>query len=501
MQLTAIVTRPNAPAVAALVRERGWDQSSTIRVINPPEGAAALEAAARTPADLLILDIACASGASVLRYRLARPGTRIVVLAPGRKPGDSLVAQIVQAQVFDVVTEPEALGAAIDHPADLSAAARWLDPSLAPEAAQGQPVREIVRERRVAVSTRPVVIAVAGACSGVGTTTLACAAAAFLARGGQQAALVEANPQPSLRILAQAGIEAQWVPGLFVYPEVSLQVVHEVEQSRKHPYVVADLGVPPRDLLGRVDADLLLLVLPAEAHRWPRVVAWLHQQADTARAADADDRAITEAIHADQALPRNARYVLVSPTTADARDLAQAWEAATERCIPPPSEPLQIIPISDRTQFPAGYRHPDPALDEALSTLLSPVLPDGPAPRRGFLAGFRGRPRPRRLPPAAEDRAPEPDRPQPAPAAPRAPAARAGGGGQHITVRVGDGSSVLDRIASVLETLWRLGLAAAACYGILYVLSRVPGAPPWAAAGLTWANHLLGAAWRLVGGH
>ena len=495
MQIMAIVTRSLAPSVSALVRERGWDQAS-IHVTDPGEGPVALEAAARTPADLLLLDVACASGASVLRYRLARPGTRIVLLAPGRRPGDATVAQIVQAGVYDVVTSPEALGPAIDHPADLSAAARWLDPSLAPDAPQAQQVREVVRERRVAVSQRPVLVAVAGIAQGVGTTALTCAIAGFLARAGHETALAEANPTPSLRVLSGAEIGTPWVPQLAVYPGVTLEAVREIEQARQHPYIVVDLGVPPRDLLQQIDADMLVLVLPSEVHRWQRVTAWLQQHADAARATGADDRALDEAIREDRLLPRAARYMVLNPSPRDLRDLAEAWEAATERCIPPPAEPLSPVPVSDRSAWPPGYRRPDPALDEALATLLAPVLPDQPPPRRGLLAGFRRPPRPRRLP--AEARPPEPARPAPAP---RAPAPRAGGGGQHITVRVGDGAGVLDRIEDIVAAAWRVALAAGAAYGGLYVVSRIPGAPPWAAAGLGWANHLLGGAWRAVGGH
>ena len=499
--LAAILSRAVTQPVTETLRARG-ETAASIQTVEAGGGPAALAEAARTPTDTLLLDLDTGPTASdVARFRLAQPQTRVILLAVDRKPGDQAVASIsAVADVRDIVDDLGQLGHALDHPADLAAALRWRDPSLAPDAPQAQTVREVVRERRVAVSQRPVVLAVAGVCQGVGTTTLACAAAAFLARAGHKTAIVEANPTPSLAILAQVHVGEEWLPKLTAYPGVSLQAVHEIEQTRAHAYIVTDLGAPPRDVLGQVDADVLILVMPAEVHRWPRTRGWLHQAADAARAAGAPDREIDAAIHADQALPKGARYVLVSPNASDARDLAAAWEQATERCIPPPQEPLFPIPIADRANFPPGYRHPDPALDAALGELLAPVLPDQPPPRRGLLAGFRSHPKPRRLPPAAEAQAPEPARPQPAPA-PRAPAARAGGTAQHITVRVGDGSSVLDRIAAVLETLWRLGLAAAACYGILYVLSRVPGAPPWAAAGLDWANHLLGAAWRFVGGH
>ena len=499
--ISALLTQPAAKDVTEALR--GQPEAPHIAVVQPGGGPIALADAARVPADVLILDAGSGPGlgAAVLRYRILRPTTRIVLLAQGRVPGDAEVAAVVHAGVYDVATDPTDLPAVLaSAPAGIEAAARWIDPSLAPEARQGQRVVERVVERRVAVSQRPVVIAVAGIAQGVGTTTLAAAVAGFLARSGHGTAFIEANQAPSLAILSQVRIGEQWLPNLTVFPNVNLQAAREIEQTRQYPYLVVDLGAPPRSVISEVDADLLLICLTSDVHRWPRVVAWLHQQADTSRAQHADDQALTEAIRADQALPKGARYVLVSPTTADTRDLAQAWEAATERCIPPTSEPLFPIPIADRTAWPAGYRRPDPALDTALGELLAPVLPDGPAPRRGLFSGFRSRPKPRRLPPAAEGRAPEPSRPTPAQAAPRAPAARAAGG-QHITVRVGDGASALDRITGVLETAWRLALGVGACYGVLFVLSRVPGAPPWAGHGLAWANGVLAAGWRAVGGH
>jgi hypothetical protein len=421
-----------------------------------------------------------------------------VLLAPGRKPGDALVAQIVQAQVFDVVTEIDALAAAIDHPADLSAAARWLDPSLAPEAVQGPTVVERIRDRPVPIAGRPTRIAVAGVASGVGVTTLATAVAGLVARPGHATALIEANPAPALPIITQSKVGDEWLPHLTVYPAVSLQVMREVEQTRRHLYTVVDLGVPPRDLLHQIDADLTLVVLPAEAHRWVRVRHWLHEHADAVRAAAGSDQDLDMAIRQDRLLPRAARYMVLNPSPRDLRDLAEAWEAATEACIPPPAEPLFSVPVADRGSWPPGYRHRDEPLDEALSHLLAPVLPDGPAPRRGLFAGLRSRPKHRRLPPAAEARAPEPVRPAPA-VAPRAPAARVGG--QSITVKVGTGESGWDRVAGVLETVWRLALAAGAAYGLLYVMSRIPGSPPWALHGYGWAHGVLSAGWRLVGGH
>lgn len=497
--LTAILTRANTQPVTETLRSRG-ETAATVQSVEPGGGPAALAEAARTPADLLLLDADTGVTASdVARFRLSQPDCRVILLAVGRRPGDQAVASIsAVADVRDVAADLGNLGHVLDHPADLAAALRWRDPSLAPDAPQAQPVRERIVERRVAVSQRPVVVAIAGVCPGVGTTTLACAIAGYLARGGHTVALAEANPAPSLRIITQTTIGEAWLPGLTVYPQVTVGAVREIEQARSAAYIVADLGAAPRGVLTEIDADLRLVVLPREVHRWPRTATWLQQGAEAARARGATDQERDEAVRRDRALPTSARYVLVSPTTADARDLSQAWEAATENCTPP-SEPLFSVPVADRTSWPAGYRHPDPLLDEALSSLLAPVLPDQPAhPRRSLFGGIRRPPRPRRLPPAAEDRNPEPARPQPAPA-PRAPAPRAAGG-QHITVRVGSGESALERIEDALGAVWRLALLAGAVYGVLFVLSRIPGSPPWALHGYAWASGVLAAGWRLVGG-
>ena len=69
-----------------------------------------------------------------------------------------------------------------------------------------------------------------------------------------------------------------------------------------------------------------------------------------------------------------------------------------------------------------------------------------------------------------------------------------------VVVRVGAGEGVMDRAVGVLETVWRLALICGAAYGAVFVISRIPGSPAWAGHGLAWANGVLAAAWRAVGG-
>jgi hypothetical protein len=130
----AILTQDTATAVGSVLDARGWAETASVAVVTPAGGPAALEAAARLPAALLLLDVAAADPCALLRYRLARPDTRIVLLAPGRRPGDRAVAAAVQSQVYDIADDLDRLPQLLDHPADFAAAARWLDPSLAPDA-------------------------------------------------------------------------------------------------------------------------------------------------------------------------------------------------------------------------------------------------------------------------------------------------------------------------------------------------------------------------------
>lgn len=157
MSVYAVVARENAPDVARVLEEKGLADAPLV-VTEKGQGPAALEEAARVPADVLILDVSTGPGLgrAVLRYSLARPNTRVILLAPGRSPGDADVAQVVGMGVYDVVTDPADLPVVLDGPpATKAQAALWLDPSLAPEATQTA-VKERVIERRVPMSTRPV---------------------------------------------------------------------------------------------------------------------------------------------------------------------------------------------------------------------------------------------------------------------------------------------------------------------------------------------------------
>ncbi|KKM13031.1 hypothetical protein SY88_00210 [Clostridiales bacterium PH28_bin88] len=370
MSAYAIVGREAAQAVAACLRRRGKGEAP-LRIAEGGKGALALEEAARVPADLLFLDIDTGPGLgpAVLRYRLARPNVRIVLLAPGRVPGDPEVAGIVQAGVYDVVTDLEELESVMDRPAaKLASAALWLDPSLASGASRREQLRERVVERRVAVSQRPVLIAVAGVAPGVGTTTVACTLAGYLARQGYRTVLVEAGEHPSLGFITEMDLDqnpAGWLPNLDVCADPAPR---NLVRARQHAYVVADLGAYPRAELDRLDADLIMVVLP-QAHRIQRAVAWL-------RAGNLPPVA-----------PERVRYVMMGEKEAG-RQVAAAWEAICAEMAAIQGEgsnlAVYLLPAgSDKETWPPGYRHRSDELDRACAGILAEVLPDPPG-RRGW---------------------------------------------------------------------------------------------------------------------
>lgn len=362
----AILTRETAQAVVAALR--GRDEQATVRAVQGGQGAAAIDEAARVPADVLVLDVATGPGlgAAVLRYRLARPQTRVIVLAAGRAPGDPELAGVVQAGCYDVVTDLAQLSAVLDRPAaGLEQAALWLDPSLAPGKAVAETavkVKERIVERKVATSARPVLIAVAGVADGVGTTTLAAAIAAYLARAGYKTLLVEANGRHDLAPAAvmamdTAGVQP-WLPGLELLPAAGAEAGREATRLRTHEYVVADCGTVQRSGLSALDGDLTLIVLPASPSRWSRVLDWLRSTGPST------------------ALPVGSRYVMLTVDTnllAGAEEFFSQFAARAE---------VSLVPIQAESDWPPGWKRPNQPTERALAALLGAIMPDHPRRKR-----------------------------------------------------------------------------------------------------------------------
>jgi CheY-like chemotaxis protein len=251
------------------MRER---EDAEFRVAEKGEGPNILDQLVRIPVDVLVLDAEAGPGlgTAVLRFRLTRPNTRVILLARNKNPGDAEVARVVQAGVYDVITEPEKLEEVLNkEPAGLEAAAKWLDPRLAPENEKEKEVVEKIVEKKVAVSHRPACIAVCGTAPGVGTTKVACAIAAFLAGQRYDTLLVEAG-KPSLSIvLNNIDIEEApepWLPRLDVVRSNNFK---EFVRARRWQYIVVDRGAEKAEEI-KGDYDLILAVLP-QVHRFFRL--------------------------------------------------------------------------------------------------------------------------------------------------------------------------------------------------------------------------------------
>lgn len=376
MNAYAVVTRSAASAVAAVLRDKGMADTPLVAA-EPGQGPAALEEAARVPADVLILDVGTGPGLgpAALRYRLARPQARVVLLAVDRQPGDAAVAQVVQSGVYDVVTDLEDLADALDRPpADLAQAALWLDPSLAPVAHQAV-VKERVVERKVPMSTRPVLVMVFGAAPGAGATTVACALAAYLARLGYSTALVGADGTDSIAVAAAEsppmppGISLprgprRWLPNLDYWLQSDC---YDAARSGRYQYIVADRGCRPRLEVSGAVADLVIVVLPP-IQRLAQAIAWKREGRDR-------DNNVLDRV----------RYVALAGP-AGAKALTEAWQAIYETSNEGPPEAAVVYPLPARPEtsrdWPPGYSRDDPGLHAACRAVLADVLLDDAKPRR-----------------------------------------------------------------------------------------------------------------------
>lgn len=250
--LHSILTRQTADIVLPLLNAAGYsDVNSTFSIVAVGGGGPALIEAGRVPIQVLLLDLAAGPGlgTAVLSYRLRNTSAasqRIILLAAGAEPGEPEIARIVQAQVYDIVTDLETLPTVLAKPAaDLTAAVRWLDPRLTPSIVENKTrtAQEVVyRERLIGNS----VITVAGAGRAVGTTTAALQIGQLLADHGT-VAILEMSRFPVFYSLAGQRISRANVQ-LFPQTKQRQLYVEEIEnlinqpEMRQYQYVVIDMG-------------------------------------------------------------------------------------------------------------------------------------------------------------------------------------------------------------------------------------------------------------------
>ncbi len=211
--------------------------------------------AGRVNAQILILDIESATVAEVKRFKIQRPETRIILLAPGRVPGDEIVAALVGKGVYDIVapTVPEEDGEfdigkelkkVLDGKAAVYAdAARWdttIGHNAEPETKE-ENSKIIFQEKLIGTGY----IAVTGAGRASGSTTIAVAIAQYLARHGNKVALVEMSRYPviyRIRHLLHKNVTAY-----VQTEEFSAGAKNEIKNLMPNvqpgnSYIVADIG-------------------------------------------------------------------------------------------------------------------------------------------------------------------------------------------------------------------------------------------------------------------
>lgn len=239
--LIAVISEKNQGIISELEKLGGEFEK---KIVREGEGAAILTEIARVPVDTLILDVDTGPGlgSAVLRYRLTRQNTRIILLAIGKEYGNPEVARVAQAGVYDIVTDVSKLQQVLDHePAGIAAAAAWIDADFIPDSGIKKSEQEIIYKEKI-VGTRTV--AVASVSRGIGCTTFAIHASHFLAEYGR-VLLIEINHYPVFYAVEQLGSRnirvAQQSDQREVYVDNIINLMGEVD-VRNFDFVVLDMG-------------------------------------------------------------------------------------------------------------------------------------------------------------------------------------------------------------------------------------------------------------------
>lgn len=228
----------------------------------------------RVPVDVLCLDLATLPQgelAAIRTYRIARPGTRLVVSAGDARPGDPIPAALVAMGVYDLTNG--SLADALAKEATFADAARWQTQTVTVPAPA---------ERRSPATRRPVLILVAGAGYGVGTTSLARIVAQTLATQGHRVLLIDAAIMPGAARLGGPipTVRAAPTGGHLATSEIEAEL-HQAGKSfgQAGGYIIVDAGRAGETgglaELARA-ADTVLLAVPPAVHR----LAWLQSLAE-----------------------------------------------------------------------------------------------------------------------------------------------------------------------------------------------------------------------------
>jgi hypothetical protein len=232
--------------------------------------------AGRVNSSTLILDIDFGPGADLVKgvkkFRVARPYARVILLAPGRGPGDQTISQLLSKGVYDIVApnipekgEPPILPMLIDvvekEPATYGDVVRW-DVEPGEEEERKGKKQTVYLEKYIGTGF----ICVIGARRGVGCTTLAMAMANYLASmAKKKVGLVELTHYPVLRwakgLHKNVDVLSQGEGTFKLYQEDIKNPLEEIV-CQDYGYIVLDMGVvfePEMDQIKRKDMKLLRL--------------------------------------------------------------------------------------------------------------------------------------------------------------------------------------------------------------------------------------------------
>lgn len=253
-----------------------------------------LNSAARVASDILILDLDIGSGRDIVAalqgFRIARPHTRIILLAPDKEPGDVIVSSLVGLGIYDIISGPKdsdwgklVRDALSSQPATYAQAARWHTGQFLNNSVSAKE-QVIIEERPAGVVT----IAVAGIAYGLGCTHTSLSMASFLSRLGHSVAIIEDSQRPALGFLcsvmnARDGrVQGSYtIHGLDIFPSgksaagdnSNYDSLIKKIRTGQYEYVVRDLGVldepKVRDMYR---ADTAFLVASAVKWRWQEII-------------------------------------------------------------------------------------------------------------------------------------------------------------------------------------------------------------------------------------
>jgi len=291
--ISVILTKQRSEQVIKAAEELGEIIIEQVGTLDSQGIKDVLNSAARVASDILILDLDIGSGrdivAALQSFRIARPHTRIILLAPDKEPGDVIVSSLVGLGIYDIISGPKdsdwgklVKDALSSQPATYAQAARWHTGQFLNNSVSAKE-HVIIEERPAGVVT----IAVAGIAHGLGCTHTALSIASFLARG-HSVAIIEDSQRPALGFLcsvmkARDGrVEGSYtIHGLDIFPSDKSaagdnsnydSLIRKIKTGQ-YEYVVRDLGVldelKVRDMYR---ADTAFLVASASKWRWQELI-------------------------------------------------------------------------------------------------------------------------------------------------------------------------------------------------------------------------------------